>query len=42
VPGHGPPCLLALASRDAATLDPFQGTAPLAFLGRAVAAALSR
>lgn len=42
VPGKGPPCLLALASRDAATLDPSQGTAPLVFLGRAVAAALFR
>lgn len=42
VPGNGPPCLLALASRDAATLDSSQGTAPLTFLGRAVAAALSR
>ncbi len=42
VPGQGPPCLLALASRDAAMLDPCQGTAPLAFLGRAVAACLWR
>jgi uncharacterized protein YigA (DUF484 family) len=42
VPGAGPPCLLALASRDAATLDPLQGTAALAFLGRAVAASLAR
>jgi uncharacterized protein YigA (DUF484 family) len=42
VPGDGPPCLLALASRDAAMLDPAQGTGALAFLGRAVAAALAR
>ncbi len=42
VPGNGPPALLALASRDAATIDPAQGTAALAFLGRAVAASLAR
>jgi uncharacterized protein YigA (DUF484 family) len=42
VPGNGPPCLLALAARDSATLDPLQGTAALAFLGRAVAAVLQR
>ena len=38
----GPPALLALASRDAATLDAAQGCAALVFLGRAVAAALGR
>lgn len=42
VPGAGPPCLLALAARDAVTLDPLQGSSALAFLGRAVAAALQR
>lgn len=42
VPGAGPACLLALAARDAATLDPVQGTAALAFLGRAMAASLAR
>ncbi len=36
----GPPCVLALASRDAGHLDPAQGSAALAFLGRATAAAL--
>jgi uncharacterized protein YigA (DUF484 family) len=34
--------LLALASRDAGRLHPGQGTRPLVFLGRAVAAALER
>ena len=42
LPGHGPPALLALASRDACALDPAQGAGALAFLGRAVAVALGR
>ncbi len=42
VPGVGAPMLLALASRDARALDPAQGSHALAFLGRAVAAALGR
>ena len=42
VPGAGAPMLLALASRDARTLDPAQGSHALGFLGRAVAAALGR
>jgi uncharacterized protein YigA (DUF484 family) len=42
VPGAGPPMLLALASRDARSLDPAQGSHALAFLGRALAAALGR
>ena len=42
VPGHGPPALLALLARDRHMLDPTQGIGPLAFLGRAVAAALGR
>ena len=42
LPGHTPPALLALASRDAAMLEPTQGCAPLGFLGRAVATALGR
>ncbi len=41
VPGGGP-ALLALVSRDAAPLDPGQGAGALAFLGRAVGAALGR
>jgi uncharacterized protein YigA (DUF484 family) len=41
VPGN-PPALLALAARDAAALDPCQGTGALAFLGRALAVALGR
>ena len=40
IPGHL--ALVALASRDGAALDPSQGCASLAFLGRAVATALSR
>jgi uncharacterized protein YigA (DUF484 family) len=36
------PTLLALAARDPRALDPQQGSAALAFLGRAVAAALAR
>ena len=42
IPGDGPPALLALTSRDAAALDPVQGTGALAFLGRAIAAGLGR
>lgn len=41
VPG-APPMLLCLAARDPTALDPVQGTGALAFLGRAVAAALRR
>ena len=41
VPGD-PPALLALLARDRRALDAAQGAAPLAFLGRAVAAALRR
>jgi uncharacterized protein len=42
VPWHGPPALLSLVTRDPVLLDPSQGAGPLAFLGRAVAAALGR
>ena len=42
VPGEGPAALLALLARDRHMLDPAQGTGPLGFLGRAVAAALGR
>lgn len=42
VPGEGPAALLALLARDRHMLDPAQGSGPLAFLGRAVAAALGR
>ncbi len=42
VPGEGPAALLALLARDRHALDPAQGAGPLAFLGRAVAAALGR
>jgi uncharacterized protein YigA (DUF484 family) len=42
VPGQGPPALVALLARNPEVLDPAQGTGPLAFLGRAVAAALGR
>jgi len=42
VPGEGPPALIALLARDRSVLDPAQGGGPLAFLGRAVAAALGR
>ena len=42
VPGQGPPALLALLTRDRASLDPVQGAGALAFLGRAVAAGLGR
>jgi uncharacterized protein len=38
----GTPALLALVSRDEAPLDPSQGIGALAFLGRAVGAALGR
>ena len=42
VPLVGPPALIALAARDRRVLDPSQGCGALAFLGRAVAAALQR
>lgn len=42
VPGDGPPGLIALLARDRHLLDPAQGSGPLTFLGRAVAAALGR
>ncbi len=42
VPGAGPPALLALLARDGQILDPARGAGALAFLGRAVAAALGR
>ena len=42
VPGAGPPALLALLARDGLMLDPARGAGALAFLGRAVAAALGR
>ncbi len=42
VPGAGPPALLALLARDDQMLDPARGAGALAFLGRAVAAALGR
>lgn len=42
VPGSAPPALLALTARDAGRLEPLQGTGALAFLGRAVAAALGQ
>ena len=42
VPGEGPPALVALCARDENGLDPAQGAGALAFLGRAVAAALGR
>ena len=42
VPGDGPAALIALLARDRHMLDPAQGAGPLAFLGRAVAAALGR
>ena len=42
VPGEGPPMLIALVARDRHALDPTQGTGGLAFLGRALAAALGR
>jgi len=42
VPGEGPPALLALLARNPKTLEPAQGAGALAFLGRAVAAALGR
>ncbi len=42
VPGAGPAALLALLARDDQMLDPARGAGALAFLGRAVAAALGR
>jgi uncharacterized protein len=42
VPGEGPPALVALLAREKRALDPIQGAGALAFLGRAVAAALGR
>jgi uncharacterized protein YigA (DUF484 family) len=42
VPGAGPDAIVALVTRDSRTLDPGQGAGALAFLGRAVAAALGR
>ena len=42
VPGEGPPALVALCVRNESGLDPAQGAGALAFLGRAVAAALGR
>jgi uncharacterized protein YigA (DUF484 family) len=42
LPGEGPAGLIALAARDGAPLDPAQGIGPLAFLARAVAAAMQR
>jgi uncharacterized protein YigA (DUF484 family) len=42
VPGSGPAAIVALVTRDSRTLDPAQGAGALAFLGRAVAAALGR
>lgn len=42
VPGQGPPALLALLAREKRALDRVQGAGALAFLGRAVAAALGR
>jgi uncharacterized protein YigA (DUF484 family) len=42
VPGKGPAALLALLARDRHMLVPAQGSGPLGFLGRAVAAALGR
>ncbi len=42
LPGEGKPALIALAARDPGPLDDTQGPGPLAFLARAVAAALGR
>lgn len=42
VPGEGPPTLLALLAREAHVLEANQGSGALAFLGRAVGAALGR
>jgi uncharacterized protein YigA (DUF484 family) len=42
LPGEGPAALLALVARAGGALDPAQGSGALAFLGRAVAAALGR
>jgi uncharacterized protein YigA (DUF484 family) len=42
IPGEGPPALLALVARDRRAIDPAQGAGALAFLGRAVGAAMGR
>lgn len=42
MPCRAGPTVLALAARDRLALDPAQGTGALAFLGRALAAALER
>ncbi len=42
IPCRGALAILALAARDRLALDPSQGTGSLAFLGRALAAALDR
>lgn len=42
VPGEGPAALLALVARAPGVLEPAHGSGALAFLGRAVAAALGR
>jgi hypothetical protein len=42
IPGQGPAALLALLARDPLALDSSQGAGALAFLGRAIAAALGR
>ena len=42
IPGTGSGAMLALLARDADFLDPSQGSGALAFLGRAVGAALGR
>lgn len=42
IPGEGPPALLALLAREPRALEPNQGSGALAFLGRAIAAALGR
>ncbi len=42
VPDAGVPALLALVARDRSVLEPGQGAGALAFLGRAVGAALAR
>jgi hypothetical protein len=42
IPAQGPPALLALLARDRTVLDPVRGSGALAFLGRAIAAAMGR
>lgn len=42
VPGEGPPALLALLARERGALEPNQGSGALAFIGRAISAALGR